>query len=103
MSEISCKIILLKERGKMIATALQIQQATGDAVTDISTMMLAKNIFQNHNTMTNDELSEALFQYSAHLSALTATLVTHACLTETQINDMVSDIKEFEDLGKEMN
>lgn len=87
----------------MIATALQIQQATGDAVTDISTMMLAKNIFQNHNTMTNDELSEALFQYSAHLSALTATLVTHACLTETQINDMVSDIKEFEDLGKEMN
>ena len=53
--------------------------------------------------MTNDELSEALFQYSAHLSALTATLVTHACLTETQINDMVSDIKEFEDLGKEMN
>ena len=103
MSEISCKIILLKEREKMIATALQIQQATGDAVTDISTMMLAKNIFENHNTMTNDELSEALFEYSAHLSALTATLVTHACLTKTQINDMVSDIKEFENLGKEMN
>lgn len=103
MSEISCKIILLTERGKMIATALQIQQATGDAVTDIQTMMMAKDIFQNHNTMTKEELSQALFQYSAHLSALTATLVAHACLTETQINDMVSDIKEFEDLGKEMN
>ena len=103
MSEVSCKIILLTEREKMIATALKIQQATGDAVTDFSTMMLARDIFKNHNTMTNDELSEALFKYSAHLSALTASLVTSACLTESQLNDMVSDIKEFENLGKEMN
>ena len=87
----------------MISTALAIQDATGNAVVDLSSMMKAKFIYQNHNTMTKEELSQALFQYSAHLSALTATLVAHACLTETQINDMVSDIKEFEDLGKEMN
>ena len=98
MSEISCKIILLKERGKMIATALQIQQATGEAVTDISSMMKAKNIFDNHNTMSKQELASALWEYSAHLSALTASMVTHICLTAEQLSAMVDEIEEFDEL-----
>ena len=87
----------------MIATALQIQQATGEAVTDISTMMKAKYIFDNHNTMTKDELSKALWEYGSHLSALTATMITHICLTEKQLNDMLNEIAEFDELGKEFN
>ena len=87
----------------MIATALQIQEATAEAVTDIETMTMARDIFQNHETMTREELAKALWEYSAHLSALTASLVTNVCLTETQLNDMISDIKEFDALGKEFN
>ena len=87
----------------MIATALQIQEATAEAVTDISTMEMARDIFQNHNIMSDEQLSQALFQYSAHLSALTATLVTNVCLTESQLDAMISDIKEFDALGKEFN
>ena len=87
----------------MIATALQIQQATGEAVTDISTMMKAKNIFDNHNTMTKDELAKALWEYGSHLSALTATMVTHICLTAEQLSAMVEEIDEFDKLGKEFN
>ena len=87
----------------MIATALQIQEATGEAVVDISTMMKAKHIFDNHNTMSKKELADALWEYSAHLSSLTATLVSHICLTESQINDMVKEIEEFDELGKEFN
>ena len=103
MSDPRCIVILLTERRKMIATALQIQEATQDAVMDSSTMSMASEIFHNHNTMTQQELANALFQYSAHLSALTATLVTHACLTENQLGDMLDVIKEFDELGKEFN
>ena len=87
----------------MIATALQIQQATGEAVTDISSMMKAKNIFDNHNTMTKNELAKALWEYGSHLSALTASMVTHVCLTAEQLSAMVEEIDEFEQLGKEFN
>ena len=87
----------------MIATALQIQEATGEAVVDISTMMKAKHIFDNHNTMTKDELAKALWEYGSHLSALTASMVTHICLTAEQLSAMVEEIDEFEQLGKEFN
>ena len=83
----------------MISTALAIQNATGDAVTDSSTMIKAKRIYDNADTMTKQELSEALFEYSAHLASMTATLVTHACFTETQINELIETIKEMESMG----
>jgi hypothetical protein len=43
-----------------------------------------------------------MYIYSANLSAMTATLVTHACLTESQLNDMLETIKEMEALGKDI-
>lgn len=86
----------------MISTALAIQNATGEAVTDFSTLIMAKSIASNHSTMTEDEFSEAMFHYSAHLASLTASLVTHACLTETQLNDMIETIKEMDSMGKDI-
>lgn len=86
----------------MISTALAIQNATGDAVTDFSTLIMAKSIASNHSTMTEDEFAEAMFNYSAHLASLTASLVTHACLTETQLNDMLETIKEMDSMGKDI-
>ena len=83
----------------MIATAIAIQDATGNAVTDFSSMMLAKNIFKNHNTMTQEELTEALWNYSTHIASLTATMVTHACFTEKQMDELISTIKEMESMG----
>jgi len=85
----------------MIATAIQIQEATGEAVVDFSTLIKAKSIYDNRETMTNDEFTQALWDYSAHLASLTATLVTNICLTETQMDEMISVIKEFDELGKE--
>ena len=87
----------------MIATAIAIQDATGNAVTDFSSMMLAKNIFKNHNTMTQEELTEALWNYSTHIASLTATMVTHACLTSEQMNDMLNTINEMEAMGEDIN
>ena len=84
----------------MISTAIAIQMATQEAVTDDSVMDMASALYHHRNEMTNDEFAQAMFRYSAHLSAMTATLVTHACLTESQINDMLETIKEMDSMGR---
>ena len=86
----------------MISTALAIQDACGNAVVDFSTLLKARSISEGRDTMTQDEFSQALFEYSAHLASLTATLVTNACLTESQMNEMISTIKEMDAMGKDV-
>lgn len=86
----------------MISTAIAIQMATQEAVTDESVMDMASALYHHRNEMTNDEFAKAMFRYSALLSAMTATLVTHACLTESQINDMLETIKEMDSMGKDI-
>ena len=87
----------------MISTALAIQDATTSAVHDETIMNMAGHLYHARNEMTDDEFVQFLFKYSANLSALTATLVTSVCLTESQMNEMVDTIKEFEALGEENN
>ena len=86
----------------MISTALAIQEATQEAVMDNSVMSMASAMYHNKDEMSTEDFAKALFIYSAHLSALTATLVTSVCLTETQIDEMMNTIKEFDSLGKDI-
>ena len=86
----------------MISTAIAIQNATKEAVYDESVMDMARILFHGKDMMNEDTFAEAIFKYSAHLSAMTATLVTHAILTESEINAMVDTIKEMETMGKDI-
>lgn len=86
----------------MLATALAIQEATQDAVMDDSVMSMASAMYHGKNEMSEEDFAKALFIYSAHLSALTATLVTSVTLTESQLDEMMSSIKEFDQLGKDI-
>jgi hypothetical protein len=87
----------------MISTALAIQDATRDAIFDNQTVSMVKEIIESRNMLDEDSLTQALFQYSAHLTALTATLVTSVCLTREQLDSMVDTIKEFDKLEKDAN
>ena len=87
----------------MIYTALAIQDATRDAIFDNETVSMVKEIIESRNMLDEDALTRALFQYSAHLTALTATLVTSICLTREQLDAMVDTIKEFDQLEKDAN
>jgi hypothetical protein len=87
----------------MISTALAIQDATRDAIFDNQTVSMVKEIIESRNMLDEDSLTQALFQYSAHLTALTATLVTSVCLTKEQLDSMVDTIKEFDKLEKDAN
>jgi hypothetical protein len=87
----------------MISTALAIQDATRNAIFDNETISMVKEIIESRNMLDEDSLTQALFQYSAHLTALTATLVTSVCLTREQLDSMVDTIKEFDKLEKDAN
>ena len=86
----------------MIITALKLQEATKEAVHNEMTMEMAARLHHARNEMSDDEFARALFEYSALLSSLTATLATNALLTEEQMDAMISEIKEFDELGKDI-
>jgi len=101
MSGIKCKIILT-ERGKMIATAIALQDATKEAVMDKYTLGMAGFMYKERDSATDEEFQEMLFKYSAHLSALTASLVLNAVLTKSQLDEMMDTIKEMDNMGKDI-
>lgn len=86
----------------MISTALKIQDATQEAFQDEQIMAMAAAIYQMRNNVDNETMARMLFEYSATLSALTATLVSHAILSESQMHEMISEINEFENISKEV-
>jgi hypothetical protein len=46
-----------------------------------------------------EEIVNALFRYSATLSACVSTAVTNVLLTESQFAAMIAEVNELEDLG----
>lgn len=86
----------------MISTALAIQDATKEAVMDRSSISLAHAIFEGKDYMDELEFGHAIFQYSAHLSSLTATLVLNATLTKSQLSEMIDTIQEMDSMGKDI-
>lgn len=90
-----------KERDEMLSTALAIQDATRQAVEEDIVVRMAANLFVQRDIVSEEDFAKMLFKYSAALSAVTATLVTSVCLTEQQMNDMISVIEEIETMGKE--
>jgi hypothetical protein len=87
----------------MISTMLKIQEATKDAIYDEQIMGLAGELCHMRNGLSDDEFALEIYKYSACLSAMTTTLVTHAILTENELNDMLEAIREFDELGEELN
>ena len=86
----------------MIITALKLQEATKEAVHDPMVMEMAAGLFQARNIVSDEDFAKALYQYSALLSSLTTTLATNVLLTEEQMDAMINDIKEFDELGKDV-
>jgi hypothetical protein len=86
----------------MLATALAIQEATSEAVHEEMVMDMASMLYHHRNDMSGEDFAKALFQYSAMLSSVTATLVTQTLLTEDQLDAMLNDINEFDKIGKDI-
>lgn len=86
----------------MIATAIALQDATKEAVMDRYSLGMAGMLFKERDSVNDKEFQQMLFEYSAHLSALTATLVLNAVLTKSQLDEMIDTIKEMDTMGKDI-
>ena len=95
-------LVLERKETKMIATMLELQNATQEAVHDEIIMNMASAIYHHKDEMSSEEFARALFEYSAALSAMTTTLVTHVLLTESELGVMLDTIREFDELGKDI-
>ena len=86
----------------MLATALALQEVTQEAVHNEETMAMASALFHQRNELPEDEFIKMIYIYSAHLSALTATLATEVLLTKSQLDEMMNTIREMETMGKDI-
>lgn len=86
----------------MLSTAIALQNVTKEAVHDENVMDMAAAIYHHRHDISEDEFIHMMYMYSAHLSSLTASLVTSTLLTESQMDEMMSSIKEMEALGKDI-
>ena len=86
----------------MSATALAIAEASKEALHSPDVVSAVNYILENKNILSEEEMMREMFVYSTHLTALTAHLVTSVLLTEEQFDAMLDEVREFDELGKEM-
>ena len=85
-----------------ISTALAIADATKQGMYSKEVKDSAYELIKAFSEFDEfDEVVDALFKYSATLSACVSTAVTNVFLTESQFAAMMSEINELEDLGRD--
>ena len=84
----------------MLSTSFALTEAVNDAMKDDSVRLPALLLQQTYQEMNPDEFLEALFVFSANLTAVTASLVTHVFMTEEQVKSMIAETVELSELGK---
>ena len=84
----------------MLSTSFALSQAVSDAMKDDSVRLPALLLQDTYQEMDKDEFLEALFQFSANLTSVTAALVTHVFMTEEQIRQMITESVELTELSK---
>ena len=83
-----------------IAKAEELAQAGKDAMTDLDVMFLAAQIVRSAKDITEDELIHLMFKYSGTLTASVSARLTSILMTESELDEMISDIQMFDEIGK---
>ena len=83
-----------------IAKAEELAQAGKDAIMDLDVMLLASQIVKSAKDITEDELIHLMFKYSGTLAASVSARLTSILMTESELDEMISDIQMFDEIGK---
>ena len=84
----------------MISTAVALQDATGNAIISPDTLVQASFIANNREHMTDEQFASVLFNYSAHIATLTASLVVGVVMSKEDVENLLSTMEELEDMGQ---
>ena len=84
-----------------IVTAMKIADASKEAMTDFNVMMAAAEIYKSAmNNPTDEEMQHLIFKYSAILTANVSTRITSILMTESDFNNMVSEVEMFDEIER---
>ena len=84
-----------------IVKAMKIADASKEAMTDFNVMLAAAEIYKTAmNNPTDEEMQHLIFKYSAILTANVSTRITSILMTESELDEMISDIQMFDEIGK---
>lgn len=89
----------------MILKALEIQQATQEAIMSDEVMDTARTIaleMADGDYSKLNRISELMFKYTATLAAMTATHVSYACLGSDTMSEIADEIREYEALTQQI-
>ena len=84
----------------MLATAIEILEATKNSIFDEDIMGLAGELHTRRNELSDEIFAKFLFMYSAALSSKVADGVTKVLLTESQMSDLCAIIDEMDNLSE---
>jgi hypothetical protein len=84
----------------MLATAIELLEATKESVFDEDIMGLAGEIHTRRNELSDEIFAKYLFMYSAALSSKVADRITQILLTETQLKEMLEVLDEMDNLSE---
>jgi len=85
----------------MIVTALKVKQATGEALIFPEVIESARNIaieLCDGDISKLNHIADLMYKYSTTLASITATNVTFALLSESEIDTMANEIRYYDNL-----
>ena len=84
----------------MLATAIEILDATKNSIFDEDIMGMAGELHTLRNELPDEVYAKYLFMYSSALSAKVADSITKILLTQQEMSDLVATIDEMDNLSE---
>ena len=84
----------------MLATAIEILDATKNSIFDEDIMGMAGELHTRRNELPDEVYAKYLFMYSSALSAKVADSLTKILLTEQEMSDLIATIDEMDNLSE---
>ena len=84
----------------MLATAIEILDATKNSIFDEDIMGMAGELHTRRNELPDEVYAKYLFMYSSALSAKVADSITKILLTKQEMSDLVATIDEMDNLSE---
>lgn len=85
----------------MLSTATALIQATEDSVVDDDVMRLASFIINNRD-VEKKQFANFIFEYACLIASNAVDKATKVLLTEEQLMELNSSVKELEEIGNEV-
>lgn len=84
----------------MLALAMEVAETQKVALEFVSPEAI--DLIKTHNSLTDDEFRDALFNFACELTAIQATLVVEKVMSESDFTAMVSEIDELKQMAKKV-